>query len=273
MSYNLILNNTNVSGNNNSTYTFNFTNGAFEIKKDALLCISNITLPYSWYNISTFYNNQSFVFIDWLGNPHTITLPNGFYTISDLNGYIDTYMLNNGMYLINDQNQAVVYFYIYQNTTYYSNQVLLYAVPTSLPSGWSLGEGWIGFPPVSTTGTMQILDNNFQTYVGFRAGNYGPSPNDLSLLSNITPNSTTVNSIVVQCNLVKNDAGTPSNILDTFPITSAFGANINYTPNYEKNVKLNPGRYASLSITFFDQNLNPIQILDTNVCISLLLKN
>jgi hypothetical protein len=267
------ISNTNVVGNNNNTYTFNFTNGSFDVSKDAELCISNITMPYSWYNISTFYNNQSFIFTDWLGNPHTISLPNGFYTIADLNGFIDTYMLNNGMYLINDQGQAVVYFYIYQNTTYYANQILLYAVPTSLPTNWSLGDGWIGFPSVSTTGSITILNNNFQSYVGFTAGTYGPSANDLSLLSNLTPNSTTVNSLIVLCNLIDNNAGTPSNILDSFPINATFGANINYNPSFQKFVKLNSGRYSSLSITFVDQNLNPIQILDTNVCISLLLKN
>jgi hypothetical protein len=273
MAYNLILNNTNVSNANNNTYTFNFTNGSFEVKKDAELCIASLTIPYSWYNIGTQLNNQSFNFIDWLGLSHSVVIPNGFYTISDLNGFLDTYMLNNGLYLVNDQGQAIVYMYIYQNTTYYANQLLCYAVPTSLPSGWSLGDGWIGFPAVATSPILQVLNNNFQYYIGFSAGDYGGGNVDQSFLSNITPNSTTVNSIVVQCNLVKNDAGVPSNILDSFPINSTFGANINYTPNFQKFIKLNPGKYASLSITFVDQNLNTIQMLDNNVCISLLLKN
>jgi len=272
MSYNLILNNTNVSGNTNNTYTYKFINGAFEVKDTSQLCVSNITIPYSWYNISNQLNNNTFNFIDWLGTPHSIVIPNGFYTITDLNGYLDTYFLNNGMYLINDQNQAVVYLYLYQNTTYYANQLLLYAVPTSLPSGWSLGDGWIGFPTVATAPILQVLDNNFQNYIGFTAGDYGGGNVDVSYLSNIVPNSTTVNSIVVACNIIKNDAGTPTNILDTFPITSQFGANINYDPKFQKFIKLNAGRYSSLSITFLDQNYNMLPMTDTNVCISLLLK-
>jgi hypothetical protein len=184
------------------------------------------------------------------------------------------------MYLINDQQQAVVYLYLYQNPTYYANQLLLYAVPSlsefNDPNGsyvgWSIGDGWIGFPPVATAPILQVLDNNFQSYIGFTAGSYGGGSVDESFLSNITPNSTVVNNVIVQCNLVKNDAGTPSNILDTFPITSTFGSNINYSPPFQKFVKLNAGRYSSLSITFVDQNLNTIQVQDSNVCISLLLK-
>jgi hypothetical protein len=272
MSYNLILNSSNVSGFNKNTYTYNFINGAFEIKETSELCIGDISIPYSWYNISNQYNNNTFNFIDWLGVSHSITIPNGFYTVTDINAYLDTYFLNNGFYLINDQDQAVVYLYLYQNTTYYANQLLLYAVPTSLPAGWSLGDNWIGFPPVATAPILQVLDNNFQNYIGFSAGDYGGGNVDESFLSNITPNSTVVNSLVVQCNLVKNDAGTPTNILDSFPITAQFGANINYAPAFQKYIKLNPGRYSSLSITFVDQNLNTIDIQDSNVTISLLLK-
>jgi hypothetical protein len=274
MSYNLILNNTNVSPFNKNTFTYNFSDGAFQINNTSVLCISDITIPYSWYNISNQLNNNTFNFIDWLGVSHEIVIPNGFYTVADINAYLDTYFLNNGMYLINDQDQAVVYLYLYQNTTYYANQLLLYAVPTSLPAGWTLGDGWIGFPLVATTPILQVLDNNFQNYIGFTAGDYGGGNVDQSFLSNIIPNSTTVNSIVVQCNLVKNDAGSggTSNILDTFPITATFGANINYTPPFEKFVKLNAGRYSSLSISFLDQNLNTLPMVDTNVTISLLLK-
>lgn len=274
MSYNLILNSSNVSPFNKNTFIYNFSDGAFQINESNYLCVSDITIPYSWYNISSQLNNNTFNFIDWLGVSHSIVIPNGFYTISDINGFLDTYFLNSGMYLINDQQQAVVYIYLYQNPTYYANQILLYSVPTSLPTGWSLGDGWIGFPSTPTTPTLQILNNNFQDYIGFSAGNYGGGSVDQSFLSNIVPNTTPVNSIIIQCNLVKNDAGGGgvSNILDTFPITSQFGANINYSPPFEKFMKLNPGRYNSLSITFLDNNLNNLPMIDTNVTISLLLK-
>ena len=49
MSFILTLNSTNVSNTNtNTTFKFNFINGGFTCK-DYEMCISNITLPYSFF--------------------------------------------------------------------------------------------------------------------------------------------------------------------------------------------------------------------------------
>ena len=64
----------------------------------------------------------------------------------------------------------------------------------------------------------------------------------------------------------------PTDILDSFPINSTFGSNINYIPSYEKWVRVHHGTYSNLIITFVDQNYNNIQILDQNVIITLLLR-
>ena len=94
MSYNLILNNTNVIGQNNNIYKFDFVNGSFNIKEGAEICISNITIPYSWYNISSALQNNIFTITDWLGGLHQVTLPNGYYTVADVNAYLQNYFLN-----------------------------------------------------------------------------------------------------------------------------------------------------------------------------------
>jgi hypothetical protein len=275
MSYNLILNNTNVASQNNNIYKFDFVNGSFSIKDDAEICISSVTIPYAWFNISSALNNNVFTITDWLGGLQTITLSNGFYTVADVNLFLQNYFLNNGMYLIDNNGLAVVYVYMATNTSAYANQILTYAVPTSLPAGWSLPtvSTWIGFPATTTAPTVNILNNGFQQFLGYTAGSYGGGSSDSSFLSNITPNATTVNSIIVRCSVVNNPVSMPSDVLDTIPINATFGANIDYTPAFQKFVKVSNGTYSTLTVTFVDQNFNTIQMLDNNVSISLLLKN
>lgn len=275
MSYNLVLNNLNVASQNNNIYKYNFLNGSFTVKEGAEMCVGNITIPYSWYNISASLNNNTFTITDWLGGLHTITLPNGFYQVADVNAYLENYFLNNGMYLVNASGQAVVYVYMAVNVNAYGNQILTYGVPNSLPTGFSLPtlSTWIGFPSTTTAPTVNILNNGFQTYLGFTTGSYGGGSTNKSFLSNTTPNATTVNSITVRCSLVSNNVSMPTDVLDSFPINGTFGANINYSPPFEKLIKLQQGTYSSLTVTFVDQNFNTIQMLDNNVAISLLLKN
>jgi len=81
-----------------------------------------------------------------------------------------------------------------------------------------------------------------------------------------------VNGIVVRCNLIENAVAIPSDILDSFSITSGFGSNINYQPNYEKWVGIKAGKFNKLTITLTDQNFNNLGVNDTNVLISLFLK-
>ena len=280
MSFNLVLNSTNASSVNNDIFTYRFINGGFKVLQDAEICVSEFVIPYSWFNITQIYNNNSFIFNDWFGISHEIILPNGFYQVSDINSFFINYCLNNGFYLVSSNGLNVVFNAFLTNATYYSNQILSFTVPTLAqfndPSGnyagWSLGNGWVGFPPVSTAPSIQILNNNFQYYLGFTTGIYGGGTIDSSFLSNITPNATNVNSLIVRCSLITNNVSMPSDVLDSFPITSTFGSNIVYSPRFPKWVKIKAGTYNSLILTVVDQNFNTVYAQDPNVCITLLIK-
>ena len=94
----------------------------------------------------------------------------------------------------------------------------------------------------------------------------------MSVLSSSTPNLTQVNSLTMRCSLVNNNVAMPTDILDSIPINTKFGSNINYAPNYEKWVKISSGTFNSFTISLSDQNLNPLYALDSNVSITLLIK-
>ena len=103
MSNTLIINSSNVVGTTNSTYQYKFIQGSF-VAKDCEIAVGSLTIPYSWYNVSTFYSNKSFsLTFGYLATSTTlnIVLPDGFYTTSDINNYIQNKMIENGLYLIN----------------------------------------------------------------------------------------------------------------------------------------------------------------------------
>jgi hypothetical protein len=365
----LVLNNNNNVGNNNNTYQYNFTKGNFSIPESTEIMITNIQIPYSWFNISALIGNNKITFnFPSGGSGYTssiITIPDGFYTTTTFNYYIESWMISKGYYLIdNTTNKNVYYVDISYNVSSYDNQILTFPVPTSLPSGFSLPSGYttstifngLGFPSYtatpyftfpqltttptignflgfgSTTGTVNVpsllgsggnivcvvtagvitlitIVNGGSNYVnptitfptgtgaiinlivvngiitgstiinggtGYSSG--GGTINAIggasSTLSTITPQGSTVNSLVIRCSLVRNNVANPPDILDSFsiPAGSAFGANINYAPSVEKFVKATEGTFNNFVITICDQNLNPIYANDNNVLITLLMK-
>ena len=58
--FNLIVNSNNVANSLNNMYQYNFKGGAFTVPENAEIMITSFQIPYSWYNITTRYNNNSF---------------------------------------------------------------------------------------------------------------------------------------------------------------------------------------------------------------------
>ena len=259
-------------------------NGGFRIDDDMEAMVSSAQIPYSIFNITAAYNNNSFVLNFPTGSTSTsytqftIILPDGFYTMSDFNNYIDQFCITNGLYLINSSGQNVYYINFSTNQNYYAVQLLLYTVPTSLPVGYTAPSNWIGYSTYSSARTLYItIYNNLSNYLGLTQGAYPvtlPQLSNYSLLSNKTPPiATNVNSIIIHSSLVNNSVVSPSNMLDAFQITNTtFGFNINYTPAIEKYVKLTKGVFNSMTLYLTDQNNTPITLNDPNILITLLFK-
>ena len=282
MAFTLVLNNTNVIGSQNSQFKYNFLSGNF-VAKDMELCVSALAIPYSFFNVSAFYNNQSFSLIFPTGATTTtlnITLPSGFYQISDINNYIQNACIAAGLYLVNSTSQNVYYFTVTLNTTYYAVQILCSPVPTSLATGYTYATS--GFYSTSaglpTTGyTPQLVlptSGGINTLIGFAAGTYPSVQQTASFtqLSSVTPVGSTINSLVMRCSIINNNVTIPSDILDAFPINATFGSNITYIPSFEKWIPISDGTYSNFLISFVDQNLHTISANDANIALSLLIR-
>ena len=282
-SFTLVINSSNVTNTNtNSIYTYNFIGGGFKVEEGMECMISSAQIPYSIFNITAAYNNNSFQLNFPTGasgyTTFNLTIPDGFYTMNDFNNYIQQYCITNGLYLINSSGQNVYYLNFSVNQNYYAIQILLYTVPRSLPTGYTAPSNWIGYSTYTSDRTPYIvINNNLSDYLGFTAGQYPPTLPQItnySILSNKKPPlASYVNSLIIHCSLVNNPVISPSDILDAFQISNTtFGANINYTPNIEKYVKLTRGTYNSMVLYITDQNNNPIIMLDPNILITILFK-
>lgn len=280
MAFTLCLNSSNVvSGSNNTSFKYNFLGGNFQAK-DYEICIGSLTIPYAFYNVSTFYQNTTFgITFPTTASTATlvnVVLPDGFYSVNDIQNYIQQICLANGFYLIDSAGNYVFYTYLTYSSTYYKVQLVQTLVPTSLPAGWSLPSNHQGFNALSRTPTLVLASSgSIATIIGFVAGaSYPsvPSATNYNILSTSTPQGSTINSLVARCSLVNNNIVVPSDIMDGFPINTTFGSNITYDPSFEKWVELKDGIYNSLTFIIVDQNLNSISSVDPNVAITLLIR-
>ena len=285
MSFTLVLNSSNVSNTStNTSFKYNFINGGFKIK-DMEMCVSSITIPYSFYNVSSYYNNQTFSLIFPTAattSTVSVTLPEGFYSVTDINSYIQQKCLDNGAYLIDSSGNYVYYQQLVYNSTYYAVQLLLYSVPTTLPTGYTrpstgIYSGVSSLPTTAYTPQFVLASSgSISAIIGFKAGATYPSAQTTtqqSILSTLTPVGSTINSIVMQCSLVDNPVTVPSDILDSLPIhNSTFGTNITYEPSFEKFISLSDGVFNNFTFSFRDQSLNEIYARDPNVSITLIIR-
>ena len=290
MSYTLAINSSNVIGSNNNTYQFNFISGSFHAK-DMEMAVGSLTMPYAWFNISSAYANNKIsitfpVFTVLAVSTKTldIVIPDGFYQISDLNNYIEGVMITNGLYLISPTGSYVYFFQIYLNLNYYNIQVVLSAVPTTVASGAYTGYtlpptgDWstvalMGLPAVSSTPSFTLASTgSIAVMIGFNTGTYASTTLSQSISGTLTPIGSTVNALLMRCNLINNGLAMPSDILDLVPINGSFGYNVTYDPSFEKWVAIRDGTYSNMTITFNDQNANTLYSRDPNLALSLLIR-
>ena len=274
----IVINNTNVvSGTNNSLFRYTFPTGQVQFDEGSQIAVQSISIPYSWFNISqNQYNNVSFQYT-WNLAPtagtYTVTLPNpSFMTAEDINEYFQSVMIANGHYLINSTGDYVYYMEIVLNTSRYAYQINTYPLPASLPSGWSNPAGVV-FGSTNTPFII-ITSNSFGKLIGFSSGTYPPAPttSNYSILSNITPNITPVNSVLMQCNLVNNSLSIPSKLLFGFAPNTTFGSTINITPSEFAYNDIQQGYFSSIDIQFTDENNNNLVINDSNLVVQLVIR-
>jgi hypothetical protein len=287
----ITINSSNASGTQTNLFNYNFPSGSVNFR-NAKIAVQSIIIPYSWLNINdTFYNNASFniiipVKISGVTTTRTLnlTIPNGFYTLQNINQYLQAQLVNAGYYLINASSQNVYYIEFTVNNQLNNVQLNSYVVPTTLPGSWSYGAtatwGAAGIGSLPSTANLvpqlQTLANNFGSLIGFASSTTFPASNvsavTVSTASSFVPQITPVQSLYCGVSLVRNKLANPTNIIANIPLTSAYATNIIYTPQELIWLPVLNGNFASFQVIFYDQLYNALPIIDTNLTVTLLLE-
>ena len=273
----IIINNTFVSSDN-STFTYKFPLGSQPtFEKGDKIALDSLSMYYSWPSITAANGNNTFQYI-WPFNTspagpitNTVTIPDGFYTIADLNSYLQYVMISNTHYLVDASGNYVYYLNFSTNSVRYAVQLDVSPLPTSLgtytyPSGatWTLS-GTATYPQIVIPTT-----NSISKIIGFTAGTYPSTTTGTttySEISSFTPQVTPVSSVVVTCSLLNNRYSIPNNLLYSFAPNTTYGSQINIIPPSKTFVDMSGGKVSEFSITFLDQNFNKLKILDNNIVI------
>lgn len=287
----ITVNATNASGTQTNLFTYNFPTGSVNFK-NAKIAVQSIIIPYSWLNVNqSFYNNASFNILmpvkiagSTVIATVPINIPAGFYTLQNINQYMQAQLVNAGFYLINATSQNVFYIEFVVNVQLNNVQLNSYVVPTVLPGGYSYGitSTW-GAPGVGSLPStanlvpqLQTLNNNFGSLIGFAPSSTFPASNSssatVSTPSTLVPQITPVQSVYCGVSLVRNKYSNPTNIIANIPLTSSYATNIIYAPQEFVWLPILNGNFPGFQVIFYDQLFNPLPIVDTNLTVNFIIE-
>jgi hypothetical protein len=277
----LVINNSNYVSGSNNKFIYNLPT-AYNAKAGDRIGVSSISIYNSTYNIRAVSGNNTITLsIPWLSRTSTLTIPDGYYSISDLNNYIQAQCILLGWYLVNASSGSNIYFWeLKVNTTSYGSQINFYLFPTAgtMPSGYTYatsGTSVISSYPASAVTGQMTFNTAFGSLIGLPGGTY-PTTTQATytvIQSTLTPYISPVNSYILTCNLVNSPYSIPNNILFSVPITGGFGSLI--VPSIGSVIynDISPAIYNSITITLYDQNFNLLNLLDNEMVLSLVIKS
>ena len=272
----IILNTANIVENSNNTkLVYNFPSGGYTFKND-MIALQSVYQYFSIFNITSDYGNNTFSYVWFDGVEYTITIPDDYYEISDLNAYFQSIMVANTHYTTNSAGQFIYFLEFLVNTSRYAVQINSYPLDTSIQStnGYILPSGatWV-VPETSTLSQFNVNTSGFGEVLGYEIGSYPDTQvgsTTSSFLSSKAPQITPYSSILVSCNLVNNRAVIPSNILSSYtPLGTSIGSLFKFEPNYLQFADIEDGQYTQLVLELRDQLSRSIIIRDPNMLITL----
>jgi len=308
----LVLNKNNIiDGTNNSKYRYKFTS-TVNFKKGSKIALSKLNMYFSWENITSTFNNQTFSYTWWdsSGNQtktYSLTIPQGYYSIDDINDWMYSELVNRGHFLTYSAqanakgtsngtawsaSTKYVFIELMENPTYYSCQFRLYALPAYVATGATYtkpadvtGYAW-RVPSSTVVGVTTYYPvpkvvisstNNFDDIVGFNSGTYGDGQITTSngfqdFLSNYTPTIDPTGSVLVTCSLANNMYASPRELIDSFTYTVDYGGMISVENNNLNWIEIAEGSYSEFYIEFKNQNFGQMVIKDPNSIILMVIE-
>jgi hypothetical protein len=261
----------------NSTFEYEFPNSVNF--KDMEIALINASLYYSWFNISDELSNRTFSYQYVVGGTTTtrsVTLDEGLYEISDINKALQFDFIAAGLYLVDSNGDNVYYAEFLVNSVKNSIDINTYAVPTSLPSGFTQPSNFVGYPTTTYNVNIQMAAN-FNNIVGyasdFETGLSSGVGTTLSFNSSKSPNVNPNSSVLVEIDIIDNALGVPSNIIYAIVPNVGVGSLIYVSPSEYSYNSIKNGIYNKLRLRLLNKDtLLPLTINDGEITIILGIK-
>ena len=185
-----------------------------------VIALSNLSIYYTWKNIKSSYNNNKFKISAPTWNDK-FELPNGSYSVSDIQDYFGYILKKHG----EDVDKPSVQIYVNK----IENRVTF-----KVKNGCSL--------ELLTPETMKLLGSTKNKITKDKNG------------ENV-PHLEITEVVLVHCNIVNNDYQQDSKVLYTFVPNKPFGSLLEISPTNHIFLKTFNSKYDEIKVWFTDQNI------------------
>jgi hypothetical protein len=271
----IIITAQNVANANNNEYVFNLPTTVDFTGLE--VCVQSIQINYCWDSINAnIYNNANFSY-QWYNNTtgdydsFQVVLPDGLWSIADINGYLQYTMIQNNHYSVDTATGNNVYYINMEiNSVLYAVQVNTYPILPTAP----LGITYQFTAPTEQFNPMITFPANFCNIVGY-AANFTTTQSNagtiLSFTSSSAPQVQPSPTLMLSCSCVYNKYMNPSSILFALTPNVDVGASfyIQPFPVYSPCIG---GQFRQLRLTWMNSNYQAIPLQDPTCCIVLLIR-
>lgn len=231
-------------------------------------CLFNASIPFSWNNVSTYLQNNTFSYI-FNGVSYPVVLPDSSLQVSDMDAYLEFVMQNNGHYLVDSLGDNVFFVSFVVNPIYYTVTFTFTIIPLVLPSGWTNPNS------ISLSGTCPqiITTSGWGNVIGLNTNTLYPTSNASSTQLNApnTPNVNQISTINFDTNFVRNVIQN-NNYMYSMSTTSntTFGSYFEIVPHLRVYNEILNGTYNRLIINLVDGNGRPVKLIDDDLSFTIL---
>ena len=222
------MNTLNSKTNESNRFMYQFTNKLNPKNPNKNMALANLSIYYTWKNIKSEYNNNKFKIFapTWI---YKFNLPNGSYSVSDIQDYFEYTIKKHGP--IADNPPVQIYVHKIKNRVVFKTK-----------TGYKL--------ELLSEETMQLLGSSKKGI-------------DKNKDGELVPRLETVEVVLVHCNLVNNCYQQASKVLFTFVPNKQFGQLITITPHSLTILKTTSAEFSFIKIWFTDQNNRTLEIEDS----------
>lgn len=236
----------------------------------------------SSFNITSVYGNNK-IGVRWIdGQDYIYTLPDGTYSIADINSFLEARMFEDNLYMLITTTQKPQYFIkLQENPIYYSCHAILTYIPnqtesTSLGYSKPTGATW-NLPTTSQTCQLLLVNSEVGKLLGFSSLVYPTNPilnDNYEVLSDKAPQMSPIFNYMFNINLLNHQIGRVSSnrLFFMMPVSKGVGQLLEYRTNYKQELRCSSFKTDYIEIYLTDETFNKLNYRDKDVSITFIIE-